>query len=259
MHWLNGHEFDQTSGDGEGQGMLWSKGSQRVGQDWATEQPQQPKMHWDPGLSLNMSISSSLIGNVKMIIHISKQEVMNYVWRLLFRLHEKTSVKTSDLLKCYLNLRIMMIYCKCMTVGMLLVPWVEWSRAEYTSMIKELLHFTSASPLTSLGSHCWLLCPSPTSKSRQHWQRGKSTGHLLPFRAQDEVLHILKTYPSSDLSLEPQTHISWCLFGNSMWLCGWHLTSYGQRVTADSLSLSWLPHSCPPSSMLSTVAFQRAS
>ena len=256
MHWLNGHEFDQTSGDGEGQGMLWSKGSQRVGQDWATEQPQQPKMHWDPGLSLNMSISSSLISNVKMIIHISKQD---NTARLLFRLHEKTSVKTSDLLKCYLNLRIMMIYCKCMTVGMLLVPWVEWSRAEYTSMIKELLHFTSASPLTSLGPHCWLLCPSPTSKSRQHWQRGKSTGHLLPFRAQDEVLHILKTYPSSDLSLEPQTHISWCLFGNSMWLCGWHLTSHGQRVTADSLSLSWLPHSCPPSSMLSTVAFQRAS
>lgn len=213
-------------------------------------------MHWDPGPSLNMSISSSLTGNVKMIIHISKQD---NTARLLFRLHEKTSVKTSDLLKCYLNLRIMMIYCKCTTVGMLLVPWVEWSRAEYTSMIKELLHFTSASPLTILGPHCWLLCPSPISKSRQRWQRGKSTGHLLPFRAQDEVLHILKTCLSSDLSLEPQTHISWCLFGNSMWLCGGHLTSHRQSVTADSLSLSWLPHRCPPSSMLSVVAFQRAS
>ena len=45
-HWLNGHEFEQTQGDGERQGSLaccspW--GSQRVGHDWATEQEQQ---HW---------------------------------------------------------------------------------------------------------------------------------------------------------------------------------------------------------------------
>lgn len=118
---------------------------------------------------------------------------------------------------------------------MLLVPWVEWSGAEYISMIKELLHFSSASPLTSLGPHCWLLCPSTTSKSRQCRQQGKSTGHL-PFQAQDEVLRILKIRPSSDLSLELQTHISWCLFGNSMWLCGRHLTSHGQSLTVDSLS-----------------------
>ena len=35
-HQLNGHEFEQTPGDGEGQGslaMLQSMGSQRVGQD----------------------------------------------------------------------------------------------------------------------------------------------------------------------------------------------------------------------------------
>ena len=31
-HWLNGHEFEQTLGDSEGQpGMLQSMGSQRVG------------------------------------------------------------------------------------------------------------------------------------------------------------------------------------------------------------------------------------
>ena len=143
--------------------------------------------------------------------------------------------------------------------GMLLVPWVEWSRAEYISMIKELLHFISASPLTSLGPHCWLLCPSTISKSRQCRQQGKSTGHLLPFQVQDEVLRILKIRPSSDLSLELQTHISWCLFGNSMWLCGRHLTSHGQSITIDSLSLSWLLHRCPPSTVQSMVVFQRAA
>ena len=40
-YWLNGHEFEQTPGDGEGQGgpgMLKSIGSQRVGHDWMTEQ-----------------------------------------------------------------------------------------------------------------------------------------------------------------------------------------------------------------------------
>ena len=39
-HRLNGHEFEQTPGDGEGQGslVLQSMGSQRVGHDLATEQ-----------------------------------------------------------------------------------------------------------------------------------------------------------------------------------------------------------------------------
>ena len=37
-HQLNGHEFEQTLGDGEGQGSLQSMGSQRVRQDLATEQ-----------------------------------------------------------------------------------------------------------------------------------------------------------------------------------------------------------------------------
>ena len=40
-HWLNGHESEQTPGDSERQGnlaCLGSMGSQRVGQDLATEQ-----------------------------------------------------------------------------------------------------------------------------------------------------------------------------------------------------------------------------
>ena len=39
-HWLNGHEFEKTPGDGEGQGslVLQSMGSQRVGHDLVTEQ-----------------------------------------------------------------------------------------------------------------------------------------------------------------------------------------------------------------------------
>ena len=38
-HRLNGYEFEWTPGVGDGQrpGVLWFMGSQRVGQDWATE------------------------------------------------------------------------------------------------------------------------------------------------------------------------------------------------------------------------------
>ena len=42
-HQLNGHEFEQTSGDSEGQGsleLLQFMGSQRVGHDLATERQQ---------------------------------------------------------------------------------------------------------------------------------------------------------------------------------------------------------------------------
>ena len=47
-HWLNEHEFERTTGDGEGQrksGILQSMGSQRVRHDWATEQQQQQQQH----------------------------------------------------------------------------------------------------------------------------------------------------------------------------------------------------------------------
>ena len=38
-HWLNGHEFEETPGVGDGQraGVLQFTGSQRVGHDWVTE------------------------------------------------------------------------------------------------------------------------------------------------------------------------------------------------------------------------------
>ena len=45
-HRLNGHEFEQALGDGEGRtgmpGMLHSMGSQRIRHDCATEQQQIP-------------------------------------------------------------------------------------------------------------------------------------------------------------------------------------------------------------------------
>ena len=43
LHWLNGHEFEQALGDGEGQGSLASMqsiGSQRVEYDWTIQQQQ---------------------------------------------------------------------------------------------------------------------------------------------------------------------------------------------------------------------------
>ena len=42
-HWLNGHEFEQTLGDGKGQGRLafCSPWSHNAGYDWETEQQQQ--------------------------------------------------------------------------------------------------------------------------------------------------------------------------------------------------------------------------
>ena len=42
-HWLNGHEFEQALGDGEGQGSLacCSPGGRRVRHDWVTEQQRQ--------------------------------------------------------------------------------------------------------------------------------------------------------------------------------------------------------------------------
>ena len=47
-HQLHGHEFEQVQGAGEGQGnsMLQSMGSERVGHDWATEQQQHEIIGW---------------------------------------------------------------------------------------------------------------------------------------------------------------------------------------------------------------------
>ena len=43
-YWLEGHEFEQALGDGEGQGGLVSVGLQRVEHDWEIEQQQMFKM-----------------------------------------------------------------------------------------------------------------------------------------------------------------------------------------------------------------------
>ena len=45
-HRLNGHEFEQTPGVGDGQKSLASMGSQRVGHDWMTE------LNWTEDVSL---------------------------------------------------------------------------------------------------------------------------------------------------------------------------------------------------------------
>ena len=60
-HRLNGHGFDQTLGDGDGQGSLvcCSPWGHRVGHDWVTEQ-QQHLIRWClPYYSLFLSIRSS--------------------------------------------------------------------------------------------------------------------------------------------------------------------------------------------------------
>ena len=48
-HWLNGHQFEQTTGDSEGQGSLAPCNSWggRVGQDLVTEQPHKWTLYWD--------------------------------------------------------------------------------------------------------------------------------------------------------------------------------------------------------------------
>ena len=43
-HRLDGHEFEQTAGDSEGQRSLQSMGSQRAGHDLRTQQQQQYKI-----------------------------------------------------------------------------------------------------------------------------------------------------------------------------------------------------------------------
>ena len=53
-HWLNGHEFEQALGVGDGQGSLSCRSpwGHRVGHDWATE------VNWTEWLHLNLITSS---------------------------------------------------------------------------------------------------------------------------------------------------------------------------------------------------------
>ena len=61
-HWLNGHEFEQASGDGEGQGSLacCSPWRHRVGHDWATERQQSTPGH----LSASPPTTQSFLCNI---------------------------------------------------------------------------------------------------------------------------------------------------------------------------------------------------
>ena len=49
-HWLNGHEFEQTLGDGEGQGNLacWGPWGRRVRHDWAEPLNNWGHLLWSP-------------------------------------------------------------------------------------------------------------------------------------------------------------------------------------------------------------------
>ena len=56
-HWLNGHEFEQALGDGEGQGnLVCCRRLQRVGHDWATEQ-QSPEATLPQNFIMKLPIS----------------------------------------------------------------------------------------------------------------------------------------------------------------------------------------------------------
>ena len=80
-HWLNGHEFEQARGAGEGQtgkaSLLQPMGSQRVGHDWVTEQQTGKKLPRIPLLSfqhpgLEENTSPLLWGGLLLLSHISR-------------------------------------------------------------------------------------------------------------------------------------------------------------------------------------------
>ena len=62
-HQLNGHEFEQTAGDSEGQRSLQSMGSQRAGHDLATEQQQQQHKIFGRATSLGLQWLRLCISN----------------------------------------------------------------------------------------------------------------------------------------------------------------------------------------------------
>ena len=81
-HRLNGHEFEQTPGDGEGPGSLVSMGSQKVGHNLRAEQQQRVG-----GLLLAAPTSDSKFMATAVIQNLWPQsgcilwEVMGIVWK----------------------------------------------------------------------------------------------------------------------------------------------------------------------------------
>ena len=63
-HRLNGHEFEQAPGDSEGQTVLQSMGSQRVGQGWVTELNW---TDWNGGIDVLVCMSLCYILSVSLI------------------------------------------------------------------------------------------------------------------------------------------------------------------------------------------------
>ena len=58
-HGINGHVFEQTPGVSEGQGVLQSRGSRRVGHDLMTEQQQQWNFYFPDACALHLPLSRS--------------------------------------------------------------------------------------------------------------------------------------------------------------------------------------------------------
>ena len=69
-HWLNGHEFEQTPGDSEGQISLvcFSPWGRRVGRDLAIEQQQIKTMYFESALFQQHIISTFSPGSEQQIL-----------------------------------------------------------------------------------------------------------------------------------------------------------------------------------------------
>ena len=70
-HWLNGHEFEQAPGDGEGQGSLASW-SQRIGHDWVTKQQWQ-QCSSCVGFNLKSSETTNVVRDCSQLLPIGKK------------------------------------------------------------------------------------------------------------------------------------------------------------------------------------------
>ena len=88
-HWLSGHVFEYTLGDGEGQGSLQFMGLQRVIYNWATEPQQQ---QWLLNVQLEDRIYHHYILDQNMLFYFSIQSVVaHYIITHIFSLFSPIS------------------------------------------------------------------------------------------------------------------------------------------------------------------------